>query len=100
MVKSDPRITQSGIETRAGEGFVKTGGKATLLRSLIYTERLRHGDAGGGGRKNLIDRAAETLGRDNGAFLSVVSRKRQVRRGTLVSFDRYIPSRRPLKDWP
>ena len=33
------RITENGVDTRPGEGFVKTGGKATLLRSLIDTER-------------------------------------------------------------
>ena len=33
------RITENGVDTKAGEGFVKTGGKATLLRSLIDTER-------------------------------------------------------------
>jgi hypothetical protein len=33
------RITENGVETRPGEGFVKTGGKATLLRSLVDTER-------------------------------------------------------------
>jgi hypothetical protein len=33
------RITENGVETKAGEGFVKTGGKATILRSLIDTER-------------------------------------------------------------
>jgi len=33
------RITENGAETKPGEGFVKTGGKATILRSLIDTER-------------------------------------------------------------
>ena len=33
------RITENGVETKPGEGFVKTGGKATLLRSLIDTEQ-------------------------------------------------------------
>jgi hypothetical protein len=33
------RITENGVETKPGEGFVKTGGKATLLRSLTDTER-------------------------------------------------------------
>jgi hypothetical protein len=33
------RITENGVETRPGDGFVKTGGKATILRSLIDTER-------------------------------------------------------------
>jgi hypothetical protein len=33
------RITENGVETKPGEGFVKTAGKATLLRSLIDTER-------------------------------------------------------------
>ena len=33
------RITENGVETRPGEGFMKTGGKATVLRSLIDTER-------------------------------------------------------------
>ena len=33
------RITENGVDTKPGEGFVKTGGKATLLRSLIDTER-------------------------------------------------------------
>jgi hypothetical protein len=33
------RITENGVETRPGEGFVKTGGKATVLRSLLDTER-------------------------------------------------------------
>ena len=33
------RITENGVETKPGEGFVKTGGKATLLRSLLDTER-------------------------------------------------------------
>jgi hypothetical protein len=36
---SNLRITENGVETRPGEGFVKTGGKATPLRSLIDTER-------------------------------------------------------------
>jgi hypothetical protein len=33
------RVTENGVETKPGEGFVKTGGKATLLRSLLDTER-------------------------------------------------------------
>jgi hypothetical protein len=33
------RITENGVETKAGDGLVKTGGKATILRSLIDTER-------------------------------------------------------------
>ena len=33
------RITENGAETKPGEGFVRTGGKATILRSLIDTER-------------------------------------------------------------
>lgn len=33
------RITENGVETKPGEGFVKTGGKATILRSLLDTER-------------------------------------------------------------
>src|SRR5688572_22650459 len=33
------RITENGVETKPGDGFVKTGGTATLLRSLIDTER-------------------------------------------------------------
>ena len=33
------RITENGVEVKPGEGFVKTGGKATILRSIIDTER-------------------------------------------------------------
>ena len=33
------RSTENGVETRPGDGFVKTGGKATILRSLLDTER-------------------------------------------------------------
>jgi hypothetical protein len=33
------RITENGVETKPGDGFVRTGGKATILRSLIDTER-------------------------------------------------------------
>src|SRR6187455_17136 len=33
------RITENGVETKAGDGLVKTGGKATILRSLLDTER-------------------------------------------------------------
>ena len=33
------RMTENGVETRPGDGFVKTGGKATFLRSLIDTEQ-------------------------------------------------------------
>ena len=33
------RITENGVETKLGDGFVKTGGKATILRSLLDTER-------------------------------------------------------------
>ena len=44
------RITENGVETRPGEGFMKTGGKATLLRSLHRHRAVRHGDAGVGGR--------------------------------------------------
>ena len=33
------RVTENGVETKPGDGFVKTGGKATLLRSLLDTER-------------------------------------------------------------
>ncbi len=33
------RITENGVETMPGDGFVKTGGKATVLRSLLDTER-------------------------------------------------------------
>lgn len=33
------RITENGVEVEPGEGLVRTGGKATILRSLIDTER-------------------------------------------------------------
>ena len=33
------RITENGVETKAGEGFFKTGGHAQFQRSLIDTER-------------------------------------------------------------
>src|SRR5688500_2166986 len=36
---SNLRITENGVETKPGEGFVKSGGKATVLRSLLDTER-------------------------------------------------------------
>src|SRR5262245_58548780 len=36
---SNLRMTENGVEIKAGEGFFKTGGKAQLQRSLIDTER-------------------------------------------------------------
>ncbi len=33
------RVTENGVETRAGEGFFKTGGKVQFQRSLIDTAR-------------------------------------------------------------
>ena len=36
---SNLRITENGLEVKPGDSFVKTGGKATILRSIIDTER-------------------------------------------------------------
>src|SRR5688572_1153720 len=33
------RITENGQEVKPGDGLIKTGGKATILRSIIDTER-------------------------------------------------------------